>query len=364
MDHVPPDPRTAARVAAIRAGCTLPVARVYGSLEGRADGEVRAAAIEPDGRHAALVLRDAVERWDLDALACVGRWEVPALDVYTIHAVCVAPAPGGLRVLNARGLWRVNDAGNGWQVLVPSDGRSGNTQSAGDSFAMWRDGDLHILLCEDGTTRWTATAPAAWIDVVFSPCGRFLLRRASATSFDVLEAVALGAGTRVELRPVARLATTAPAVRNVTFGALDGERRLAAIATSEGVVLGRWDEWWSAATVTARAERLRRLAFTAGGHALILGEVQRLAWIDVAKRELRVPRGASGTVGGGRATIAVSASGRVLCVPRSCLHVFDVGSDGFRARAFDPVGEFASVAGTPDGRALLTAANDGATGAR
>jgi len=358
VDEPAPDPRTAARVASIRAACALPVARVHGSLEGRADGEVLAAAIEPDGRHAALVLRDAIERWDLDALACVGRWEV-APPGYVNHAACVAPAPGGLRVLCPDGLWRLKDAGDAWQMLTAIDRADGQVLAWGDVFAVARGGAVQVVRFDDGAPRWAAPLQAAPHDVALSRCGRFGLRRVSSTSFDVLESVAPCAGAPAGLRTVARLATAPPAVHGFQFAALDGERRLAAVATSEGVVVGRWDDWWGAATVPVRAHALAQLEFTEGGRALVLCEPRRVARVDLATHAFTVARGLPRTLGGPGQTPQVSASGRVLCVSHGGLHVLDVGRDDFRTRAFDPVGEVTCAAGTPDGRALVTGADDG-----
>jgi hypothetical protein len=78
MDDARLDPATAARVQEIRGQCSLRVAGVHGSLAGRTGRSVRAAYLEPGGGHAVLLLSDgALERWDLDAVERVGRWEFP-----------------------------------------------------------------------------------------------------------------------------------------------------------------------------------------------------------------------------------------------------------------------------------------------
>ncbi|MFO0601842.1 MAG: hypothetical protein U0324_01650 [Polyangiales bacterium] len=363
MDEPAPDPRTAARVASIRAACALPVARVHGSLEGRADGEVLAATIEPDGRHAALVLRDAIERWDLDALACVGRWEV-APPGYVNNAVCVARAPGGVRVDGPAGLWRATDAGDGWRALPTIDRLGTFTQAVGDVLAVWRQGILHVFHFEDGASCWSAPLQAAPAEVALSRDGRFLLRSVSAASFDVLEPIAPGAGGPAELRTVARIATGAPTVGGVRAVAVNGARRLAAIATTEGVVLGRWDDWWGAVTLAARPRRPLQMGFSGDGGRLVLRDGDCVVRVDVATGEVRLSRGEPGPNGKTSYAWPATSSGRVLGVSRGGLHVLDDTAEDFRTRAFDPVGQVACAAGTPDGRALITGADDGAVRVR
>ncbi len=83
-DEAPPEgpacgfeSRTAARLARTRAACELPVARTFGTLEGRVGEAVHAVAIESGGRFGAVAYRGGVQRWDLGALECVDAWPVP-----------------------------------------------------------------------------------------------------------------------------------------------------------------------------------------------------------------------------------------------------------------------------------------------
>lgn len=168
------DPRTAARVATLRAACALPLVRAHGSLEGRAGGDVLAAAMEPGGRHVALVLRDAVERWALDPLACVGRWEAAA-PATSGEAACVAEAPAGLRFSSWNGLWRASPDG-AW-VPLHAHPRTLALPEALDVLLDLHRREVRVVDLAGGATLRLDALPATARELCFAPGGRFALHR-------------------------------------------------------------------------------------------------------------------------------------------------------------------------------------------
>lgn len=370
MDDARHDPRTAARVREIRAGCSLPVTQVHGSLEGRAGAEVAAVAFEPGGRHAALLLDGAVERWDLDALACVGRWEVPLTD-FVRQFACVGEAPAGLRLVTNTGLaGGPSRAGEGWRPMVafPSDPAS-RLHTADLTFST-EDGATRAIRLADGETLWRLPPRTPHDGMFVARGGRFVLHQVASTSFDLLEvaeatpsalvfwqANALAA-SRTEPPVVARLATDAALASEHV--ALHADARLLALPTASGVVLGRWDDWWSARPLPMPVGMLSLMEFTGDGGTLVLCDEEHIRWVDVATREVRAVRTAGLPQGRRMYARLDASSARVLCVVGAGLFVAEPGSDVIRTRAFDPVGRFVAVAGTADGRALITGATDGA----
>lgn len=353
------DARTSARVRTLRAACALPLAQLYGSLEGRLDGAAR-VALEPDGRHAAVVLDGAIERWDLDAIERVGRWEAPAPSRWG-RAVCVGEAPAGLRLVDVVGLWRPAPRADAWEALL-TFADNAEAPTAPDVLLVSEPGALRAVDFADGSTRWRAALGGWRGDVTFARGGRAFLRRMSAASFDVVALVDAppdAQGPRAAERVAARLATPEPTQGGArAFGALHAAGKLAAVATREGVLLGRWDDWWSATLVPDTKERALAIEFTHDACALVIFEERRVVRVDVATREIHAVRG-SQPLTATRGVPLAARSGRVLCVENGVFEVLDEGASAFRARAHDPVGFIRCAAGTRDGRALVTGASDG-----
>lgn len=364
MDDASLDERTAERLRDLRVDCAWPIARVHGSLEGRLEGWPT-VALEPDGRHAAVVAADGLVRWDLDRIERVGRWAA-TLPTLARRVVSVGETPAGLRVADATTLWRPTPRGDAWEAVLVFGEDVGYAPAAPDVLLVSEGDELRAVDFVDGETRWrAAVADETRYDVAFSWGGRAFLRHVSGTSFDVVEIVDLppddarGEAPPAEARVVAHLAT--PGLRSpggTGFGALHAGTRRVALATVEGVRLGAWDDWTSAATIPDTPTHPWAMAFTRDGQTLVILEPQRVLRVNVATRAVRVARGTQ-RITATKGVPLAAGSGRVLCVANGVLEVLDPDGESFGVRAHDPIGPINCAAGTRDGRALVTGAADG-----
>ncbi|MFO0605759.1 MAG: hypothetical protein U0324_21430 [Polyangiales bacterium] len=350
------DPRTAARVATLRAACALPLVRAHGSLEGRAGGDVLAAAMEPDGRHVALVLRDAVERWTLDPLACVGRWEAAA-PATAGESICVGDAPAGLRFSAWNGLWRASPDG-AWGPLHAHP-RTLARPDAPDVLLDLHRRELRVVDLADGATLRLDALPATTGWLFFAPGGRFALHRRASDTFEVWEASpdvdrAAASPWRVASHlPLPSHALHAPECPV----ALHPASRLVAITTGAGVLVGRWDAWDRATLVEGASPRAVEAAFSGDGATLFLRDAAGVLRVDPATRTARAAPLPPGC--GGAGVRVVHHGRRAVLLAGGALHVLDEGAEAFRSVAYDPAAGTRCAAGTPDGRALVTATADG-----
>jgi hypothetical protein len=353
VSALPNDPRTAARVARLRAACDLPITRVHGSLAGRAGGEVLDAAMEPDGSHVALVLRDAIERWSLDPIDCVGRWEARA-PFTACDAVCVGKTPSGLRVNVLTGLWRATLAGV-WEPLHEHPSTWAH-RHAPDVCVDQSRSEVRVVDLADGATLRVGVTPAAAGEMYFAPGGRFVLHRRASDEFLVWEASSDAAGE--PWRIAAYLPLPSRMEHNPHSAVtLDVASRGVAITTGVGVLVGRWDDWRNAAVIPDTSRHTFGAAFVEGGATLVLREAGRVLRVDVATRSVRALSELPRVDVFGIRTAHDDA--RVIVVVDGALHVLDAGGDGFRSVAYDPATETRCAVGTPDGRAVVTATADG-----
>lgn len=356
MSEPPIDPRTADRVATLRAACALPLVRAHGSLEGRAGGDVLAAAMEPDGRHVALVLRDAVERWALDPLACVGRWEAAA-PATAGHAACVGEAPVGLRFSSWNGLWRATPDG-AW-VPLHAHPRTLAQPDAPDVLLDLHRREVRVVDLASGATLRLDALPATARELCFASGGRSALHRRASDDFELWEASPdADRAAAPPWRVAAHLPLPSRALhRPGSAVALHPATRLVAITTSAGVRVGRWDAWDRAAFVEGASPRTVEAAFSGDGATLLLRDEARVLRVDAATRAARAAPLPPGC--GGADVRVVHHGERAVLLAAGALHVLDEGAEAFRSVAYDPAAETRCAAGTPDGRALVTAAADG-----
>lgn len=343
MTGAPVDPRTAARADLLRAACTLPIARVHGSLVGRPAGRPWDAAIEPGGRHAAVLLAGAVERWDLDALECVGRWPLPR-DIYPSAAVCVGETPAGLCFLAGGDHWR------GLAATPLSVQRTDGAISIDDHdpptptvVRMVRGEDAVLVRVADGAPFCAVPeGRRCWCD----RDGRFVVVERARTIFDVLEVASDG----LTPRPLATL-TVDDALADEAEVAIDAVGRRVALVFAGAAVIGPWDRWSAARTLPVPALFLSALELCADGRMLVLcapGHVVRLDTKTGRTSEARFDTNDR------RFAIDV-ASGRVLHLDRAGLRVIDGTTVRTRVNDHGPL--VTAAAATPE--LLVTSADDG-----
>lgn len=346
------DPRTAGRAEALRAACTLPITRIFGSLVGRSGGRPWSVAMEPGGRHAAVMVSGGVERWDLDALECVGRWPLPR-DLFPGNLVCVGETPAGLRYTSDCKLWHGLAPALRLSIRTTDGGmRFHFTDPPTRSVFQMVDGEVPVLVraadgspfCRvpDGLRRWC------------DPDGTFVVVERSRTAFDVLAVAA------DSLTP--RLVTTLTvdeALAGEARVAIDGPGRRVALVFEKAAVVGAWDRWPSARTFPLLAHRWTDLEFCAGGRTLVLcmpGCVVRLdtktgrtgeAWFAVADSERFAPA-------------IDAATGRVLHADAAGLCVIDRSTVRTRIADHGPLVTAAAAAF----ELLVTSASDGSIRAR
>jgi hypothetical protein len=359
VDDAPLDERTAERLRDLRVDCAWPIAGVHGSLEGRLDGSP-IVALEPDGRHAAVVTADTLERWDLDRIERVGRWAA-TLPTLARRVASVGETPAGLRVADATTLWRPNPRGDAWEVVATWEDDA-DAPAAPDVLLVSEGPALRALDFVRGRTRWRAlVASAMRYDVVFSWGGRACLRHVPGGSFEVVEIVdfPVAGRTLTEARVAARLATPGRRPRGgPSFGTLHARTKQVAMATAKGVLLGRWDDWTSGTAIPDTPTDPWDMTFTRDGGTLVIFERERVLRVDAATRAVRVARGTQRNTAMKGVALAAS-SGRVVCVANGVLEVLDPDAESFRARAHDPIGPITCAVGSRDGRALVTGAADG-----
>lgn len=345
MTGAPVDPRTALRVEALRAACTLPIARTLGSLVGRPCGVPWDLAMEPGGRHAAVLVIGAVERWDLDALECVGRWPLPR-DLFPDSAVCVGEAPAGLRFIVDCELWHGLAPAGPLPVTTTDGGMTLHfTDPPTSSVITMVDGDDPVLV------RVTDGAPVChvpeglrrWCD----PDVRWAVVERSRTEFEVLEVVA---GSRTPRR--AATLTVHPALAGEACVAVDAHGRRVALVFATTAVIGAWDRWSAARSVPVPALPWTDCEFCQEGRTLVLcapGCVLRLDTRSSRTRETRF-------VSAARKQFALdTASGRVLHLDSAGLRVFDGAAMRTRIADHGPI----VTAAASSAELLATSAADG-----
>ncbi|MCB9569974.1 MAG: hypothetical protein H6710_22600 [Myxococcales bacterium] len=341
----PVDPRTAARAEALRAGSALPIRRIHGSLVGRPGGPLWDVAIEPGGRHAAVLVRGAVERWDLDALECVGRWPLPR-DLWPMSVICVGEVPAGLRFLGGWELWRGLEAAAPISVRTREGGLSiRSSDPPTRSIVQMVDGEVPVLvrvadgapLCEvpEGQRRWC------------DPEGRWLVVERSRTSFDVFAVVE---GDRTP-RFVQAL-TVDEALVGEAQVVVDGEGRRVALVFEEVAVIGAWERWSAARAFPVPALPWTAHEFCGEGRTLVLcapGSVVRLdprrGRTSEARFDADEPCAFDLDV----------ATGRVLFADAAGLRVIDGAAVRTRIRDHGPL--VVAIAATPE--LLVTSGSDG-----
>ncbi|MEZ4449175.1 MAG: hypothetical protein R3B09_06820, partial [Nannocystaceae bacterium] len=345
MTRAPVDPRTAARAEALRSACALPIAAVHGSLVGRPAGVVRDVVMEPGGRHAAVWVVGAIERWDLDALECVGRWPLPRkLDLY--GAVCFGEAPAGLRFISGWERWRGLEPAAELSVVASNgDLHFLSTDAARHPVLSMIDGETPVLVrIDDGVPFCDLPKDVRhWCDAD----GRWVVMERSRTAFEVFEVVA---GDRTP-RLVAALSVASGHTGEARV-VVDGPGRRVALLFESTVVIGAWTRWVSARTAPLPGLAWGHVAFCCDGRALILCAQGLVVRLDTRKGRTRETRFDAGNRG---CFDIDAATGRVLHADAAGLRVID--GDLVRARVEDQGTLVRAMAATSE--ALVTSGSDG-----
>lgn len=343
MSGAPLDPRTAARAELLRRACSLPIARVHGSLVGRPAGRPREFALEPGGRHAAVIVAGAVERWDLDALECVGRWPLPR-GVYPDGAVCVGETPAGLCFLAG---------GERWRGLAPTPLSGVGVEDATaihladpstPAVVRMSGGAVSVLVrVADGAPFCVVPdGRRCWCD----PDGRFVVVERSRTTFDVLAV----AGDGLTPRPLTTLTVDDALVGEAEVAVDAGGRRVALVFTAAAVI-GAWDRWTAARTFAIPAFVWPALEFCADGRTLVVCGTGHVVRLDT--RTGRTSEARFDTTD--RRFAIDAASGRVLHADQAGLRVIDGAA--VRTRVTDHGPLVTAAAATAE--FLVTSAEDG-----
>lgn len=340
--------RTAARLARARAACELPIARTFGTLEGRVGEAVHAVAIEPGGRFGAVAYRGGVQRWDLDALECVDAWTVPYAG-RVAQLVCLGPTPADLRAVDERGhLFRgrtkVGEGFTPWNELDDA------APHPCPGFAV-RDRGAHrelVRLADGATAVTTARNGRLWCDARASFLVELPQHDGGVPVCEVTSAHELP-------YMVARVALAHP---SPTFrhAALAVGRRHVALSAYDRVYVGPWDTWAEARCFDLLLEEAPRVAFTADERWLVCvgRHVARIDLDTLAQEHTALDPLDMESV-----TATDPVSGRVLVVSGGRVQVADPGAAVARTRASGHAGAVVDAQGTRDGAWLVTLASDG-----
>lgn len=339
---VPLDERAAARVATLRAACTLSIARVLGSLRGRPEGVLWSVAMEPGGRHAAVLVIGAVERWDLDSLTCVGRWPL-ARGLLPNAVSCVGAAPAGLRFV-ADGERRSGLAMAAPLPVEQADGSMSMSFHDPPTPAILRmhgdEIDVLVRVSDGAPLCDIPRGQRCWCD----PAGRWVVVRRSTAALEVLE---VRAGKRT--RSAVSLAVAADDDARV---AVDDRGRFA-VVTGASARISAWNEWPAARTFPVPAHAWSDLELCDEGRILVLCGPGRVVRLDTATGQTSEVR----LEPVGREEFAIDvAAGRVLHADSAGLRVIDGPAAVTRTHPSDVT---LVTAATATANLLVTSAADG-----
>mgnify|MGYP000679817927 CR=1 FL=1 len=338
------DLRTAARAQVLLKACRLAVTRIHGSLVGRPAGVLWDVAMEPGGRHAAVLVIGGVERWDLETLECVGRWPLRR-DLFPGHLVCVGEVPAGLRFISSWNIWVGLEPGVKLTLESDTGSMGGRSGPPTREVVQIVDGETAVLVrLADGARLCELPGDMRrWCD----PACRFVVAERARTMFEVF---AVDAGSRTP-RAVATLAVPAALVGEAHV-AVDGHGRRVALVFDEAVVLGAWDRWSAARTYPVPPLRWTDLEFCADGRTLVLCAKGRVVRIDT--RNGRTSETFFDVAERSQCAIDTT-SGRVVHADSAGLRVID--GSGVRTRVADH-GPLVTAAAAND-EVLVTAGSDG-----